>query len=183
MSPASLSLDGREARAEAIPGRSAPAAEAMRDAYLDSVEDVEISGVRVQVCTPRGYDPSRDDRAVLYFFGGGSVVGSPLEDLAISARLAQSLGLKIYAPYYRLAPEYPFPTALDDGAAVSKALAGAFAPGNQAVAGESAGGNLAAATGGEVGRQLPRLHLPARDVAGNRHAAFPTRQVRPTRSD
>jgi acetyl esterase/lipase len=130
----------------------------MRDAYLDSVEDVEISGVRVQVCTPKGSDPSKDDRAVLYFFGGGSVVGSPLEDLAISARLAQSLGLKIYAPYYRLAP------------------------GNLAVAGESAGGNLAAATGGEVGRQLPRLHLPARDVAGNRHAAFPTRQVRPTRS-
>jgi acetyl esterase/lipase len=144
----------REANAAAY----APAAEAMRDAYLDSVEDVEISGVRVQVCTPKGYDPSKDDRAVLYFFGGSYVMGSPLEDLAISARLAQSLGLKIYAPYYRLAPEHPFPAALDDGVAVYKALAGTFSPGNLAVVGESAGGNLAVVTtlrARDEGLQLP----------------------------
>lgn len=132
----------REANAAAY----APAAETMREAYLDRVEDEEIAGVRVQVSTPKAYDQTRDDRAVLYFFGGSYVEGSPTEDLAVTARLAHFLGLKFYAPYYRLAPEHPFPAALDDAVAVYQALAERFAPGRLAVVGESAGGNLAVVT-------------------------------------
>eukprot|EP01105_Mastigella_eilhardi_P025435 TRINITY_DN6918_c0_g1_i1.p2 TRINITY_DN6918_c0_g1~~TRINITY_DN6918_c0_g1_i1.p2 ORF type:complete len:231 (+),score=43.32 TRINITY_DN6918_c0_g1_i1:436-1128(+) len=79
---------------------------------------------------------------MLYFFGGGFVLGSAAEDLSITARLASDTGLVVYAVQYRLAPEHPFPAAADDALAAYRAL---LAAGRRvcAVAGESAGGNLA----------------------------------------
>ncbi len=111
-----------------------------------TLEETEIEGVAVQVVVPRGYSAARDGRALLYFFGGGHVQGSPSEDRAITARLADHLGLKVYAPHYRLAPENPYPAGLDDASAVYRSLIGALGSAGLAVAGESAGGNLALAT-------------------------------------
>ncbi|MEM8791828.1 MAG: alpha/beta hydrolase [Pseudomonadota bacterium] len=99
----------------------------------------EISGVRCQTVTPAavlGKEP------VLYLFGGAYVMGGPLEDLPISAKIAAKTGRRVIAPHYRLAPEHPFPAGLDDASAVAYALSEA---GPFAIAGESAGGNLALA--------------------------------------
>jgi acetyl esterase/lipase len=114
--------------------------------YVERLEDTELSGVRVQMLTPRGYQDRSDDRAILYLFGGAYVMGSPLTDLVITARLAHRLGLKIYSPYYPLAPEHPYPAAVDAAFAVYRALQSTFQPGTIAIVGESAGGNLALAT-------------------------------------
>ena len=123
----------------------APDAAAMRETFTERVEEGEIAGVAVQTVVPKGYDPANDGRGVLYFFGGGHVVGSPSEDLQITAPLAHRLGLKVHAPHYRLAPEHPFPAALDDASAVFRALVEKSGARGLALAGESAGGNLALA--------------------------------------
>lgn len=114
--------------------------------FVERLEDTELSGVRVQTLTPRGYLDRNDDWAILYLFGGAYVMGSPLTDLVITARLAQRVGLKVYSPYYRLAPEHPYPAAVDDAFAVYRALLRTYPPGAIAIVGESAGGNLTLAT-------------------------------------
>jgi len=119
--------------------------EAVRAALTERVEESEIAGVTVQVVEPKGYHRTRDDQAVLYFHGGAHVTGSPFEDLPITAALAYRLGLKVYSPQYRLAPEAPFPAGRDDGFAVYRSLADTLAADNLVVIGESAGGNLALA--------------------------------------
>ena len=128
----------------------AAASEAAREALTERVEEIEIGGVAVQEVVPKGYDsardPGNDGRAILYYFGGGYIVGSPFEDLPIAATLARGTGLRVLMPHYRLAPEHPFPAALEDAAAVYRALIERIAPDALAVAGESAGGNLALAS-------------------------------------
>lgn len=99
-----------------------------------------IAGVPTQVLTPANVI---GNSAILYFFGGGYVQGSPDEDLAITARLAHLTKRKVYAPYYALAPEHPYPQALENGLAVYNALVAHFGPAALTVGGESAGGGLA----------------------------------------
>ena len=119
--------------------------EAARAALTRRVEETEIAGVPVEVVEPKGYDEERDSWGVLYFHGGAHVTGSPFEDLPITAGLAHRLGVRVFSTRYRLAPEHPFPAGLDDGVAVYRGLLESFDAGRLAVAGESAGGNLALA--------------------------------------
>lgn len=86
---------------------------------------------------------ARRDRVLLYLHGGGYFGGSPRSHRGITTSLAQQLDASVFVPDYRLAPEHPFPAALDDAAAVFHALA---APDTRVVvAGDSAGGGLALA--------------------------------------
>ena len=94
----------------------------------------EIGGVRSLEITPEG---ASDAPPLLYIFGGGFITGGPLEDLRISGGLANRLRHRIISPTYRLAPEHPFPAALEDVTAVARAMERP-----QAIIGESAGGNL-----------------------------------------
>jgi acetyl esterase/lipase len=78
---------------------------------------------------------------VLYFYGGAFVVGSPDDDFQISSEIARRTGLRICVPQYRLAPEHPYPAAVDDARAVYEALQKRKE--SIILFGESAGGNLA----------------------------------------
>ena len=92
---------------------------------------------------------------ILYGFGGGFVSGGPIEDLPILAPLSVATGARIITPYYRLAPEHPWPAAVDDGFAVYREMAGR----PFAIVGESAGGNLVLSLmlhAREEGLALPR---------------------------
>jgi acetyl esterase/lipase len=90
-----------------------------------------------------GADPGR---AILYLHGGAYLAGSPQTHRAIAARLAGLCGARALLPAYALAPEHPFPAALDDAQAAYRwLLAQGFAPERIALAGDSAGGGLAAA--------------------------------------
>ena len=81
--------------------------------------------------------------AVLFLHGGAFMIGSPVSHRSITGRLAKRTGATIFAPDYRLAPEHPFPAALDDALASYRALlAQGYAPEQIAVAGDSAGGGL-----------------------------------------
>ncbi|WP_225725024.1 MULTISPECIES: alpha/beta hydrolase [unclassified Nocardia] len=87
------------------------------------------------------------DAAILYLHGGGYAVGSPLTHRSMTARLARETDCAVYALDYRLAPEHPFPAALDDAeAAFAELVAIGYPPERIAIAGDSAGGGLALAT-------------------------------------
>jgi monoterpene epsilon-lactone hydrolase len=83
---------------------------------------------------------------MLYLHGGGYFTGSPKTHKAISGTYAQN-GLEVFSADYRLAPEYPFPAAIDDALAAYKGLIDfGFSPEKLIIAGDSAGGGLALAT-------------------------------------
>jgi monoterpene epsilon-lactone hydrolase len=83
---------------------------------------------------------------ILYFHGGGYVIGSAESSVPLAAELVQRSGAKVVVLDYRLAPEHPFPAAVSDGkAAYQGLLSQGTSPGNIALAGESAGGGLAVA--------------------------------------
>ncbi|MEM1199219.1 MAG: alpha/beta hydrolase [Pseudomonadota bacterium] len=101
---------------------------------------IEVAGIDCLEISP---PQMRDTRQLIHLFGGGFVQGSPFEDLPISATLAAKTGARVISPTYRLAPEHPFPAALEDVTAVTAAVL-TDNPGTLLV-GESAGGNLALA--------------------------------------
>ena len=94
---------------------------------------------------------------VLYLHGGGYILGSPSTHRGVTGYLAKTSGCQVIAPSYRLAPEHPFPAALDDAEAVYLALLEQdFKPENIAFAGDSAGGGLALALAMQLrDKQLP----------------------------
>ena len=92
----------------------------------------------------RRYRPA-DARAaaVVYYHGGGFVVGGLESHDDVCAEIAATTRLEVIAVDYRLAPEHPYPACFDDALAASRALAAEGRP--LVLAGDSAGGNLAAA--------------------------------------
>jgi acetyl esterase/lipase len=87
---------------------------------------------------------------ILYLHGGGYCVGSPRTHRALTSRLARATGLAVLVADYRLAPEHPFPCALDDAVAACRSL---MQSGPVVIAGDSAGGGLALATALYLRRQ------------------------------
>ncbi len=86
-------------------------------------------------------------RAVLYVHGGGYVIGSLNTHRRLAYDISKASGCSVLLLDYRLAPEHPFPAAVDDAAAgYSWLLDQGFQPGQVAVAGDSAGGGLTVAT-------------------------------------
>ena len=107
------------------------------------VEPVVADGVPGEWVVPKH---AAEDRALLYLHGGAWVMGSPRTHRALVADLARRAGVRALAIDYRLAPEHPYPAALDDCAAGYEwLLASGIDPGRIVVAGDSAGGNLALA--------------------------------------
>jgi acetyl esterase/lipase len=84
---------------------------------------------------------------LLYLHGGGYVMGSPNTHRALAGELSRAARARVLLPDYRLAPEAPFPAAVEDTVAIYAALlAQGCAPDQIAIAGDSAGGGLTAAT-------------------------------------
>ncbi|WP_033213449.1 alpha/beta hydrolase [Kitasatospora phosalacinea] len=122
---------------------------------VGAVEELTVPGpggpLPLRVYRPVG-GSARDARppVLLYLFGGGWTLGSLDTGDAICRRLTNAAGCVTVAVGYRLAPEHPFPAAVHDVAAAAEWIAAHAAeldadPGRLAVAGDSAGGNLAAA--------------------------------------
>ncbi len=77
-----------------------PVSEAAMEAHTVSTEDTIIAGVPCMIILP---PEQKNDRTILYNFGGGFTVGSPFEDLMITAALAAKCQTKVIAPNYRRA--------------------------------------------------------------------------------
>ena len=100
---------------------------------------------------------------ILYFHGGAYALGSARAGAGLAADHARPAGTRVISVDYRLAPENPFPAAIEDAVAAYRALLDQVPSSHIAIAGESAGGGLAAATlvalkeAGQ-GRGLPGRH-------------------------
>jgi acetyl esterase/lipase len=122
-----------------------------------TVTTAALDGVPTAEITVDGIEPRH---VVLYFHGGVYVMG----DAALTADLASQVGrrtqAKVISVDYRLAPEHPYPAAVDDALVAYEALLqSGIAPSDIAFAGESAGGGLAIAT--LVNARHHGLPLPA----------------------
>lgn len=106
-------------------------------------DDERIAGVPIVTATPTDVPPVRH---VLYLHGGGYCLGSPNSHIGMVARLAKRAGAVAILPDYRLAPEHPYPAAIDDCARVYRALLEEIEPSTLAIAGDSAGGGAALST-------------------------------------
>ncbi|WP_299871601.1 alpha/beta hydrolase fold domain-containing protein [uncultured Sulfitobacter sp.] len=106
-----------------------------------------LVGVEVLVIRP---ETPVSDAAILWMFGGGHWAGKPEHLNATAGRAARDLGVTVFVPDYRLAPEHPFPADLDDCYTVWQWLVSnghtrGIDPSRMALAGHSAGGGIAAA--------------------------------------
>jgi acetyl esterase/lipase len=89
----------------------------------------------------------RSGRTILYFFGGGYMVGTPATRRKTAGHLALAAGAQVLVPNYRLAPEHPFPAAVEDAVrAYQWLLDHGGEPSKIFLTGDSAGGGLAVAT-------------------------------------
>lgn len=110
-----------------------------------NVAAVSVAGVPCARLRPSTL-PADATRRVLYLHGGSYTAGSLTSHRATMARLAHASDAEVVGVDYRLAPEHPFPAGLDDAHAVYRAvLDDGAAPHDVVVAGDSAGGGLAAA--------------------------------------
>jgi acetyl esterase/lipase len=116
--------------------------------------DDTIAGVPVHIVTPDGLSDANKDKVLLNLHGGGfnSDSGSYTESIPI----ASYAKIKVVAVLYRLAPEHPFPAAVDDSVAVYKELLKTYKPNHIVIYGTSAGAILTA----EVATKLKQLGLP-----------------------
>jgi epsilon-lactone hydrolase len=107
------------------------------------VEPVNANGVRAEWTTTPN---ATRDAALIYLHGGGYVIGSLDSHRHLVAEAGRACGIAALALDYRLAPEHPFPAAVDDALASYRfLLARGIAPGRIAIAGDSAGGGLVVA--------------------------------------
>lgn len=112
------------------------------------IERTWVEGLQADWLTPKtALDEAVADARLLYLHGGGYIVGSFASHRGLVGNLAEACGLRTLMPEYRLAPENPFPAALEDSLAVyRRLLADGVAPHRLVLGGESAGGGLTIAT-------------------------------------
>ncbi|MEO9255892.1 MAG: alpha/beta hydrolase, partial [Tepidiformaceae bacterium] len=121
-----------------------------------AVVAVSANGVPAEWVSASGADATR---VVMYLHGGGYVIGSLVSHRELVARIARAAGARGLSVDYRLAPEHPFPAAVDDAVAAYRwLLAQGIRAANIVIAGDSAGGGLTVATLvalKELGEPLP----------------------------
>ena len=142
------SLPPPEARLAFLAGRTVLQPE---PAEVASVRDFTIPGdIPVRLYRGVGTDPAAKLPCLVYYHGGGWVIGDLDSHDVLCRRLANDAGCLVLSVHYRLAPEHKFPAAFDDSVsamhfAVAHADQIGADPAKIAVGGDSAGGNLAAA--------------------------------------
>jgi len=148
-----------ERRARTDSWRAQDSAEA-RKLYPVNVEEATTAGVRTDIITPMTMPAENKNRVLINLHGGGfnSDSGSLIEGVPIS-NLAK---IKVVSVYYRLAPENPFPAAVDDVVAVYKELLKTYKPHSIGIFGTSAGAILTC----EVTVKLKQLGLPLPGALG-----------------
>jgi epsilon-lactone hydrolase len=161
-------MDDLRKNQQAAAGQSPPTLAELRGTFAPAgephpipddvlVTDVTAGGVAAHWLAAPGADAGR---VLLFLHGGGFEFGSVRSDGELASRLGRAAGMRVLFPEYRLAPEHPFPAAIDDVLTAWRWLrteAGLPAA-SLAVAGDSAGGGLAVAllvALRDAGQELP----------------------------
>ena len=137
--------------------QAADFAERLQATYPVEITETTLAGITSKIVIPKHAAAHKQDRVLICLHGGGFTTdsGSTLE----SATIASLTGIKVIAVEYRLAPQYPFPAAVDDAVAVYKHVLKQYAPKKIGVYGTSAGAVLVAQMA--VGSRRLGLPLPA----------------------
>jgi acetyl esterase/lipase len=108
------------------------------------VEKVSFNGISAEwICAKEAHE----GRVILYLHGGGYNTCSPNTHRELAAHISMASGAKVLLPDYRLAPEYPFPSALEDATSAYRWLLDTgLTSRNISIAGDSSGGGLSIAT-------------------------------------
>lgn len=126
-----------------------------------SISEIEMGGIAATVVTP---DDAEEGRVLLYIHGGGYIAGSPSAYHGLAGHYAKLLKAVVYMPDYRLAPEHPFPAAIDDTLTSYKWLLDqGHDPKSIAFSGDSAGGAMVISV--MVAARNAGLALPVAGVA------------------
>ncbi|MGA3008699.1 MAG: alpha/beta hydrolase [Terracidiphilus sp.] len=168
--PATISAEAQRSLARSEPDQGPPEPLAQRRNRTDrwalataaawsklcpnQLVDDKIAGVPVRIVTPDAMPEANRDKVLLNLHGGGfnSDSGSYTETIPIAGYAK----IKVVAVLYRLAPEHPYPAAVDDSVAVYKELLKTYKPEHIVIYGTSAGAILTA----EVAARLKQLGLP-----------------------
>ncbi len=155
--------------ARALTGRVPFGAKLLPGWRVRPLHEAGLTGEWIEPIAP---DHAARKRVILYLHGGAYVAMSARTHRSITSRLATWSDASLFALNYRLAPEHPFPAALDDALSAYRAMRAAGAPVSHiAVAGDSAGGGLALAllvAARDAGDPLPAvavLFSPWTDLA------------------
>jgi acetyl esterase/lipase len=168
--PADLSPEARKSVARQVPDEALPEPLADRRSRLDAlgikqrtawsklcpntIVEATMAGVPVHVVTPEGMPRENNDKVLINLHGGSFNADSG--SYAESIPVAGYTKMKVVAVLYRLAPEHPFPAAVDDGIAVYKELLKSYKPNHIVIYGTSAGAALTA----EIAVKLKQVGLP-----------------------
>lgn len=125
------------------------------------VDTLTLGGVPAERVTAKGADPGR---SIFWLHGGGYCIGGCASHRGWAARMGEASAAVAYTVDYRLAPEHPYPAAVDDAVAAWRAfVAEGHDPKRTVIGGDSAGGGLTVATAvaaRDAGLPLPAgLHL------------------------
>jgi len=168
--PQTISTEAQRSLAQPVPDQGPPVSLAQRragtDAYTararvewtkicpNTIEETKISGVPVRIVTPANLTDANKDKVLINLHGGGfnSDSGSYTESIPI----AYYTKMKVVAVLYRLAPESPFPAAVDDSIAVYREMLKTYKPEHIVIYGTSAGAILTA----EVAARLKQIKAP-----------------------
>jgi epsilon-lactone hydrolase len=126
-------------------------------------EATDLGGIGGPLSEWQWWDGVGPDRVVLYFHGGGYVVGSPPTWRCFAGRLSREANVRVLNFDYRLAPEHPYPAAVQDAVAAYRwLLREGFDPERIALGGDSAGGALGVTVMTvlrDAGGPLPACHM------------------------
>ena len=147
------------------------------------VEKVEIEGIAAEwVTAPNAVE----DRVFLYLHGGAYIMGSCNTHRYLASKLSRSTAARVLVPEYRLAPEHPFPAAIEDAVSVYRWLLNSgVSSKNIVIGGDSAGGGLTLATLlslKDAGDPLPALAVllsPWTDMEGTGESMVTRAEVDP----
>jgi epsilon-lactone hydrolase len=148
-----------------------------------TVEKVEIEGIAAEwVTAPNAVE----NRVFLYLHGGAYIMGSCNTHRYLASKLSRSTAARVLVPEYRLAPEHPFPAAIEDAVSVYRWLLNSgVSSKNIVIGGDSAGGGLTLATLlslKDAGDPLPTLAVllsPWTDMEGTGESMVTRAEVDP----
>jgi acetyl esterase len=129
---------------------------------MDSVRDESAAGVPVRVYRARTDPAAASPGSVVFLHGGAWIIGSLDSHDRACRRLARATGLDVVAVGYRLAPENPWPAAVDDAVAAVRWTVRTTRPERLVIAGDSAGGTVATLACRrllEAGERVPDLQV------------------------
>ncbi len=168
--PPDLSPEARKSLIVTIPDQSPPESLEHRRAQMDlwavrskavwtkicpnTVTESTLAGVPVRIVSPSNFSSGNRDKVLINLHGGGFNADSG--SFAESIPIAGYTGIKVIAVLYRLAPEHPFPAAVDDAVAVYRELLKTYKASHIVLYGTSAGAVITA----EVAVKLKSLGLP-----------------------